>query len=676
MLRQNRDLESLIGCKIRKRGCSSSSSTSSVLQNYRFKRAVLVRKRGGSSTPWKMGSRSPSSMVGIPKTPRCPPSHTSSRAKQAPVSARKLAATLWGLNEVPSPRVKEDLQERRDFENEMRRRDHIARSTRSGSLPPHLSDPSHSPSSERVDRSGTGSVRRRMSIISQKIRLNERIGGGLDSPSNASLMEIETRSRGPTPAGSIVGPKNRLKDVSNSLTTSKELLKILDRIWSVEEQHSSSMSLVSALHAELQRAHMQVDQLIQEQRSNRGEFNHLMKQFAEEKTAWQTKEKEKINGAIRSIVGDLEIEKKLRRRAECLNLKLGRELAETKNTLSNAIKELESEKRARERVERVCDGLAKGIGEDKAVVETLKRESLKIREEMEKEREMLQLTDIRREERAPMKLSEAKFQYEEKNPAVDKQRNELEAFLKLQRTKETRSGYRNHEGLEVGDEWKVSRLSKTRLGADCITEGEGDGIVEDGEEVEDSPNESDLHSIELNMDNNRKSCKWRYATGASREDGKRASVDEEIRRKSISEKVPTRSSISNDRSLVEGIEWAFGIENRSRRSGGTNRQRLSESSGLLQRQIPKKDYSDEVGRHESMKGLRDHILSSSRIGFAQGFASPTRQWDQRWPTQDDVVAARERSVGESVKGSRENGLEARLAEAKRQPKAREVRNCR
>ncbi|KAL6969943.1 hypothetical protein U1Q18_029654 [Sarracenia purpurea var. burkii] len=35
-------------CKIRKRGCSPSSSTSSVLQNYRFKRAILVGKAWGS----------------------------------------------------------------------------------------------------------------------------------------------------------------------------------------------------------------------------------------------------------------------------------------------------------------------------------------------------------------------------------------------------------------------------------------------------------------------------------------------------------------------------------------------------------------------------------------------------------------------------------------------------
>ncbi|KAJ4954435.1 hypothetical protein NE237_011218 [Protea cynaroides] len=76
-------------------------------------------------------------------------------------------------------------------------------------------------------------------------------------------------------------------------------------------------------------------------------------------------------------------------------------------------------------MEEVCEALARNIGEDKAEVEELKRESAKVREEVEKEREMLQLADVLCEERVQMKLSEAKFQFEEKNAAVDKLRNEL-----------------------------------------------------------------------------------------------------------------------------------------------------------------------------------------------------------------------------------------------------------
>lgn len=651
MPRQNRGIESLIGggCKIRKRGCSSSSSSSSVLQNYRFKRAIVVGKRGGSTTPvptWKMSSRSPS-MVSICESPKYPPSQTGGKAKPAPISARKLAATLWELNEIPSPRVKDDLQEKRVMK-EMRGRERIARSVQSGSLPPHLSDPSHSPVSERSE---TSSLRRRMPPMPHRIRPDERRGRGFDSMSNASLMEIETRSRGLTPSGSVLGAKSRLRDLSNGLTTSKELLKILNRIWGLEEQHSSSMSLVSALHVELERAREQVDRLIQEQRSAKDEINYLMKKFKEEKATWKSKEQERIQAAVQSIAEDLEVERKLRRRTEGVNAKLSRELAETKASLSMAMKELESEKRARDIMEQVCDELARGIGDDKAAVEELKRESAKVREEVEKEREMLQLADIWREERVQMKLSEAKFQFEEKNAAVDKLRNELEAFLRVKRTSEMRGGHRNRSsGMEVEEQHPVSHLGKMHLGSNLEVE---DGEVEDGEEekeeLEDDSAESDLHSIELNMDNNR-SYQWSYAIGATEEDAKRSSVDEEVKgRKSTHEKIPRAGSISLDRSLSEGIEWDFSTDRHQRRVDGSDRGRLSESR--------KEDFDDVSERYKSVKGLRDHILAGSRIASAQGFASPTRQWGPKWPPQDPV---RERSkVTEMLKGLRENSLKVK-----------------
>jgi hypothetical protein len=62
------------------------------------------------------------------------------------VSARKLAATLWEMNEMPSPKMKEEMVEERRLRKEGRGRER--RSVHSGSLPPHLSDPSHSPVSE------------------------------------------------------------------------------------------------------------------------------------------------------------------------------------------------------------------------------------------------------------------------------------------------------------------------------------------------------------------------------------------------------------------------------------------------------------------------------------------------------------------------------------------------
>lgn len=109
--------------KIRKRGCSSSSS-SSLVQRYRFKRAILVGKRGGggggggggSSTPvpaWKTNTKSPA--LAMPAPEQSKGSLTSHqcgvKAKEVSVSARKLAATLWEINKVPSPKDKQILSD-------------------------------------------------------------------------------------------------------------------------------------------------------------------------------------------------------------------------------------------------------------------------------------------------------------------------------------------------------------------------------------------------------------------------------------------------------------------------------------------------------------------------------------------------------------------------------------
>lgn len=71
----------------------------------------------------------------------------------------------------------------------------------------------------------------------------------------------------------------------------------------------------------------------------------------------------------------------------------------------------------------------KGIGEDRAEVEELKKESAKVREEVEKEREMLQLADVLREERVQMKLCEAKYEFEEKNAAIQSLKHHLESYF-------------------------------------------------------------------------------------------------------------------------------------------------------------------------------------------------------------------------------------------------------
>ncbi|XWS28532.1 hypothetical protein CRYUN_Cryun25bG0078100 [Craigia yunnanensis] len=570
-------------CKIRKRGCSSSSS-SSLIQKYRFKRAILVGKRAGSTTlvpTWKTATTKPH-FLAMPSAEfhTKGSSKTVTKTKEASVSARKLGATLWEINTISSPQANEELEKDR-----RRKAPRVAKMAHT--LPPKLPDPSYSPISEKMDRSRTKSHRRRASVVSQKLQVADYKLGSLDSFGNASVMEIETHSRSKNHAGCIIGIRTRLKDVSNGLATSKELLKVLNRICGLEDQHSSSMSLVSALRVELDRARIQVDQLIQEQRSNRNEIEYLMRHFAEEKAAWKRKERERIRDAIACIAEELVVEKKLRRQTERLNKKLGKELADTKASLSKATKELESEKRAKEILEQVCDELARDIGEDRAIVEELKRESVKVREEVEKEREMLQFADILREERVQMKLSEAKYHFEEKNAVIEKLRNEFEAYLGTKIYEENGDGSPNLQRIKELEAY----LKNIDFGSCQAAEKDVDkGEVADGEECEaDDSADSDLHSIELNMDNHDRSYKWSYACGNSVEgESKRIYVEKENKgRKSLSEKV-SWGSICLEQGSSNSTDWDFGLS--QEKLDGFEGDRTYNPASQIQAQ----DYMDEI----------------------------------------------------------------------------------
>lgn len=154
---QNRaivEMEGLIP-KIRKRGCSTSSSSSSKVHNYRFKRTILVGKkaRGGiglggsrSCTPvptWKMTPLR--SAIDSPRySQKSNGGGGGGGGRSGPVSARRLAATLWEMNEIPTPAMSENLGDKKKNKNALLLKKEKSRS----SVPSHLSDPSHSPISE------------------------------------------------------------------------------------------------------------------------------------------------------------------------------------------------------------------------------------------------------------------------------------------------------------------------------------------------------------------------------------------------------------------------------------------------------------------------------------------------------------------------------------------------
>eukprot|EP01018_Ginkgo_biloba_P015290 Gb_10769 [translate_table: standard] len=547
----------------------------------------------------------------------------------------------------------------------------------------------------------------------------ERNGGALQTVSPASCsssLEVGAHDQAITPTSSL-DLKLRPRESGYSLTTSTELLKVLNRIWSLEEQHASSMSLVTALRVELDHARARVQELMQEQKADRHQIDNLLKRIADEKIIWKSKEQEKIRAAVQSVREELEDERKLRRRSESLHRKLARELAEVKAAFSKALQDFEKERKARELMEDFCDELAREITDDKAEAEDLKRDSAKVKEEVEEERKMLQMAEVWREERLQMKLAEARFELEEKNAIMDRLRSELEAFLRAKRANNLRNEVRYRKDVREADLFRRQSLESMHLNeAVSAPQDIGD---------EDSA-DSDLHSIELNKDivddNNIKGYKWGYASVGNLEEarGRRSSEQK------ISFQQETKGQRSCDQQILfedhagsakswhgskaqlleklkgnhlEGMRVAEGVREKGSQREFTSSSPWIERNDVKERLHDKKSMGNDtqdhgkISKHVSESLARTESIQSECSGIKQdpdhmddcygsqtswrfrsvgsgidhllapmhGLASPTRQWSHHQPSPDP---GRSKGSSDRPKGIRENSLKAKLLEAR------------
>ncbi|XP_051135314.1 uncharacterized protein LOC127254309 [Andrographis paniculata] len=192
---------------------------------------------------------------------------------------------------------------------------------------------------------------------------------------------------------------------------------------------ANATRVISTLEAELKQARTRIDHLEAERRSSKKKLEQFLHKLSEERAAWRSREHEKIRVIINDLKSELSREKKARQKVEIANSKLANELADAKSTTKRYAQEYQKERKARELVEEVCDELAKEIGDDEAEVEALKRESMKLREEVEDERRMLQMAEVWREERVQMKLVDAKVMLEEKYAQMNFIIENLEMFM-------------------------------------------------------------------------------------------------------------------------------------------------------------------------------------------------------------------------------------------------------
>ncbi|XVF27865.1 hypothetical protein REPUB_Repub14bG0146000 [Reevesia pubescens] len=200
------------------------------------------------------------------------------------------------------------------------------------------------------------------------------------------------------------------------------------------EDQVKSVSFVSALQAKLVRAQLYIHDLECEVRSLRKKVKYLLRKLGEERMSQQKKEHDKIYALIDDLKGQLSRERRKQQRMDFTNSQLIKELAEAKLSAMQLVQKYEEEKRTRELLEEVCNELAMKIGEDKAEVEALRTETMKIREEVEEERSMLQVAEVWREERVQMKLIDAKLALESKYSQMNKLITVLETFLRSRST--------------------------------------------------------------------------------------------------------------------------------------------------------------------------------------------------------------------------------------------------
>ncbi|KAK8691189.1 hypothetical protein V6N13_074707 [Hibiscus sabdariffa] len=196
------------------------------------------------------------------------------------------------------------------------------------------------------------------------------------------------------------------------------------------DQQVSAVSIVSALEAKVEQAQAQIEELETERRSSKKKLEQFLRKVSEERAAWRSREHEKIRAFVDDVKAELSWEKNNRQRLEIVNSKLVNELAAIKLSAKQCMQDFEKERKARELIEEVCDELAKEIGEDKAEVEALRRDSMKLQEEVDEERKMLQMAEVWREERVQMKLIDAKVALEERYLQMNKLVADLETFLR------------------------------------------------------------------------------------------------------------------------------------------------------------------------------------------------------------------------------------------------------
>ncbi|KAH7293372.1 hypothetical protein KP509_28G022900 [Ceratopteris richardii] len=302
----------------------------------------------------------------------------SSNPQLGGLSGRKLAATLWELRQISFAGldVSSKITSNDTFQIYAANTPSIRCNLQSPTCPP-------SPGS-KVQRGST------MRCMSE---------GGKEEPAK-SLSYLEDKS---------------VPCANGASTTSNELFKVLNRVWTLEEQHKSSVLEVNSLKAELEMAWLQVKELTAQQISHKQDLENLTNKFINERIEWQQAEQERVK-TVQALQKKLQDETMEKNELNLLYRKVTKELTDVKELLMKTLQDLDRERKARELMEDICDALTKEMGEEKAGLGA--SELTKLFEE---------------EERRQIKLTEDEFEDHENNTALNNLQAKLDRFLKTNR---------------------------------------------------------------------------------------------------------------------------------------------------------------------------------------------------------------------------------------------------
>ncbi|TVT98740.1 hypothetical protein EJB05_55926 [Eragrostis curvula] len=283
----------------------------------------------------------------------------------------------------------------------------------------------------------------------------------------------------------------RSRQAGYDLKTSTELLKVLNRIWSLEEQHAVDVSAMKGLKRELQHAQACIQELMQERQRYHHDIDSLARQVTEDKIARKNKEQEKMKASLCSLQEELEDEKHLRRHSETLHRKLGKELSEMKSAFVKAVKDLEKEKKVTCLLEDLCDEFAKGIRNYEEEVRMLQQKRVK-EFDHKFDKSVVHFSEAWLDERMQMLNAVVREDSAGRISITERLSSEIQSFLHRAR----RPANSKNDNLHIGEEKRDASLCRQSLESVPLNGAtSAPGLAED----DGSSVASDLHCFELNM---------------------------------------------------------------------------------------------------------------------------------------------------------------------------------